>query len=305
MAGAGWKLATIKSAKGPRAALIVGDKAIDVADATGRAGDATVAGILDDWQAAQSRLDAATKSGAGAALSSVELLAPIPVPGAIYCAGANYMDHAAEMARAQGREPPKDPHESGQRSWHFIKSSRTVVGSGVTVAIPPKVKKLDWEAELAVVIGRKAKDVKEADALQYVAGYCNANDLSARDLSRRDKLPETSSFKSDWLSHKSFDGSCPLGPFIVPARDIANPHDLRIVLDVNGVEKQNSSSGQMIFNINEQIADLSGRVTLWPGDIILTGTPAGVGNGRGEYLKSGDVVRVRIAGLGELVTKFA
>lgn len=305
MAGAGWRLATIQGANGPRAALLVGDTAIDVAVATGRATDGSVAGILDDWQAAQPRLDAAARSGGGVALAGVELLAPIPLPGAIYCAGANYMDHAAEMARAQGREPPKDPHEQGLRSWHFIKSSRTVVATGATVRIPAKSKKLDWEAELAVVIGRKAKDVAEADALQYVAGYCNANDLSARDFSRRDKMPDTSSFKNDWLSHKSFDGSCPLGPWIVPARDVANPHDLRIVLDVNGVEKQNSNSGQMIFNINEQIADLSSRVTLWPGDIILTGTPAGVGNGRGEYLKPGDIVRVRIAGLGELVTKMA
>lgn len=305
MAGAGWRLATIKTAKGPRAALIVGDTAIDCASATGRAEDATVAGILEAWDEAQARLDAAAKAGTGVPIASVELLAPIPLPGAIYCAGANYADHAAEMAKAHGREPPKDPHLQGLRSWHFIKSSRTVVGTGSTVQIPPKSKKMDWEAELAVVIGRKAKNVSEADALSYVAAYTIANDLSARDFGRREKMPDTSSFKNDWLSHKSFDGSCPLGPWLVPARDIANPHDLAILLDVNGVEKQNSNSGQMIFNINEQIADLSDRVTLWPGDVILTGTPAGVGNGRGEYLAAGDVVRVRIAGLGELVTRMA
>jgi 2-keto-4-pentenoate hydratase/2-oxohepta-3-ene-1,7-dioic acid hydratase in catechol pathway len=305
MAGAGWRLATMETGKGPRAALVVGDKAIDVAAATGRGDDASIMGILTDWQAAQARLDEATKSGASVPLSSVRILAPIPLPGAIYCAGANYMDHAAEMARAAGRKPPVDPHTEGQRSWHFIKSSRSVIGTESTVAIPAKSTKLDWEAELAVIIGRKAKDVAEADALAYVAGYANANDLSARDFSRRDKLPDTSSFKNDWLSHKSFDGSCPLGPFLVPARDVPNPHDLRIELDVNGVEKQNSNTSQMIFNINEQIADLSSRVTLWPGDIILTGTPAGVGNGRGEFLKAGDVVRVRITGLGELVTRMA
>jgi 2-keto-4-pentenoate hydratase/2-oxohepta-3-ene-1,7-dioic acid hydratase in catechol pathway len=170
------------------------------------------------------------------------------------------------------------------------------------VLLPPRSRKVDWEAELAVVIGRKATAVAEEGALDYVAGYTIGNDLSARDLSRRAQLPDSSSFKHDWLAHKSFDGSCPLGPWITLARDIGNPQDLGIELDVNGIVKQKSNSGKMIFNIAEQIADLSASVTLYPGDVILTGTPAGVGNGRGEFLKSGDVVRVRIDKIGELIT---
>ena len=238
-------------------------------------------------------------------LAQASLLAPITNPGAIYCAGANYADHAAEMAARSGQPAPPDPHTLGLRSWHFIKTMHSLTGPGAVVTMQPRSKKIDWEAELAVVIGKKARNVAEADALEYVMGYTIANDLSARDLGRREGMPETSSFKNDWVAHKCWDGACPLGPVITLARDVPKPHDLKITLDVNGVVKQDSNSGQMIFNINEQIADLSRNFTLHPGDVILTGTPAGVGAGRGEFLKKGDVVRIRIDGLGELVNTMA
>jgi 2-keto-4-pentenoate hydratase/2-oxohepta-3-ene-1,7-dioic acid hydratase in catechol pathway len=300
-----YRLATYQSADGPRAAIIVGERVIDAAKGTRANGDTTVAGILQDWTKAKARLDAlATRQGVrGQPLNKVKLLAPIPLPGAVYCAGSNYGDHAAEMAKAKGLPPPPDPHTLGLEPWHFIKSSRSVVGPYAPVKIPAASKKLDWEAELAVVIGRKASNVSEKDALRYVAGYMVSNDLSARDLGRRAAAPAGSLFATDWTSHKSFDGSCPTGPWITLKRDVKDPHDLGIELDVNGVMKQNSSTRHMIFNINEQIAFLSSRITLWPGDVILTGTPDGVGNGRGEFLKAGDVVRTRVAGLGELVTK--
>jgi 2-keto-4-pentenoate hydratase/2-oxohepta-3-ene-1,7-dioic acid hydratase in catechol pathway len=297
-----YSLISYMSEHGPRAAAVKGDALIDIADATGIAAYADICAFLEAGDKALALLDGAIAHAKTFARHSVTTLPPIPRPSNILCAGANYADHAAEMARANGREPPKDPHEQGLRSWHFLKSSRSLSASGAEVRIPRGCKKLDWEAELAVVIGRPARYVSEADAMSYIAGYTIANDLSARDFSRRDKVPETSSFKSDWVAHKSFDGACPLGPHLVLARDIQNPHDLAIELDVNGVIKQKSNTAQMIFTIAEQIADLSARLTLWPGDIILTGTPAGVGNGRGEYLSAGDKVRVRIAGLGELVT---
>jgi 2-keto-4-pentenoate hydratase/2-oxohepta-3-ene-1,7-dioic acid hydratase in catechol pathway len=299
-----YKLATFESAHGPRAGLIIGDRIVDIAAATSRRDDETVLGLLSQWDAARDRLDEIARRP-GTPLSRVRLLAPLPVPGTIFCAGANYADHAAEMARRRGNEPPPDPHSIGLRSWHFIKASRCVIGPDETIHLPDTSKKVDWEAELAVVIGRKAKDVPERDALAYVAGYTIANDLSARDLSRREQLPESSSFKNDWVAQKCFDGACPLGPWITPASEIANPHDLAIKLSIDGATKQDSNTGQMIFTIEEQIADLSGRMTLWPGDIILTGTPAGVGVARGEFLKSGDVVRIEIAGLGELVNTVA
>ena len=296
-------LATYQSDRGLRSGLVLSGSIIDVADATGNPQDASVLNLLETWGTTLRRLDdlASTKGAGTIPLDGVALGPPIPRPIAIYCAGANYKDHAEEMARAHGRPPPKDPHDLGLRSWHFIKQGHCVVGHGANIDLPPQSKKVDWEAELAVVIGREAKNVSEQDALDYVMGYTVGNDLSARDLSRRDALPDGSSFKNDWVAHKCFDGSCPMGPWITLERDIGDPHDLAIKLDVNGIEKQNSNTGKMIFSINEQIADLSSRMTLYPGDIIMTGTPAGVGNGRGEFLKAGDVVRVSIEKIGELV----
>lgn len=296
-------LATIDTPLGPSAAMIVDDLAVDLAMATGREEDRSTLAVIMAWAANLPRFDALSGRAReiGQPLSEVKLLAPITNPGAIFCAGANYSDHSAEMAARSGSPPPPDPHTLGLRSWHFLKTMHCVTGPGAQVRLHPRGKKIDWEAELAVVIGRKAFQVAEAEALDYVLGYTIANDLSARDLGRRDGLPETSSFKNDWIAHKNWDGSCPLGPWIALARDIPDPHDLGIVLEVNGVQKQNSNSGKMIFDIREQIADLSRNFTLWPGDVILTGTPSGVGAGRGEFLKSGDEIRIRIEKIGELV----
>jgi 2-keto-4-pentenoate hydratase/2-oxohepta-3-ene-1,7-dioic acid hydratase in catechol pathway len=168
------------------------------------------------------------------------------------------------------------------------------------VSISNYSKKMDWEAELAVVIGRKARDLTLENALSCVAGYTVGNDLSARDLGFRPQLPESSPFRADWIRHKSFDGSCPLGPWITPAAYVSNPSKLAIKLWVNDTLKQNSNSGNMIFTIAEQISHLSTGITLYPGDVIMTGTPAGVGAGRGEFLKAGDVVKVEIAEIGSL-----
>ena len=299
-----FKLASFQSGTGIRSGLVADRWILDVQKATGHAGDESVLNLLSDWDAALKRLDsiAGRIAADGVPLSSVKLSAPIPMPGAILCAGANYSDHAAEMAARTGQTAP-DPRDLGLRSWHFMKASRAVVGPDATVKRPAKSKKLDWEVELAVVIGRKATNVSEADALNYVMGYTVGNDLSARDLGKRDQLPDSSSFKHDWLAHKSFDGSCPMGPWIVLARDIADPHDLALGLDVNGVNKQNSNTKHMIYNIREQIADLSEKMTLWPGDVIMTGTPSGVGAGRNEFLNSGDVVRAYVEKIGEIVTK--
>ncbi len=274
---------------------------IDIALATGQEADASVLALLENLDANLVRLDKlAASNPPGLSVDAVTLLPPIPLPPVLYCAGSNYADHAAEMAKAAGREPPKDPHDLGQRSWHFLKSSRSAIGPNADIPFPPHIKKLDWEAELGVVIGRTCRNVSEEQALDYVAGYLIANDLSARDLSRRDGVPDNSIFRNDWISHKSFDGACPLGPWITLARDVPDPHNLKMRLDVNGDVKQDSNTGYMIFDIKEQIADLSSRMTLYPGDIILTGTPAGVGNGRGEYLKKGDVVTIEIEHLGKI-----
>jgi len=232
-------------------------------------------------------------------------LAPVRWPSAIYCAGANYADHAAEMARRMNRPPEPDPHTQGLKAWHFIKAARSLADPGATVKISGYSSEMDWEVELAAVIGRAAKNVPQEKALDYVAGYTAANDLSARDRGRRANISDTSPFKSDWTKHKTFEGSCPLGPWIVPARDIGDPQNLGLKLWVNDVLKQDSNSKSMIFNLAEQIAQLSSGMTLHPGDLILTGTPAGVGAARGEFLKAGDVVKIWIEKIGTLTNKMA
>jgi len=306
----GYRLATYQSADGARAGLVVGDKLFDAAKLTGNAAYATVLGILDDWKAAQATLKKAAANAGKSRVKSqplarTKLLAPVRWPSAIYCAGANYADHVAEMNARHGRPPEPDPHTLGLQSWHFIKASRSLANPGQTIKVSDYSQQMDWEIELAAVIGRPAKHVPEAKALDYVAGYICANDLSARDRGRRPHVADTSPFKADWVAHKSFDGSCPLGPWIVPASDIKNPQDLDMKLWVNGVLKQDSNTGRMIYTLCEQIAHLSSRLTLHPGDLILTGTPAGVGAGRGEFLKAGDIVKIWIEGIGEISNKMA
>jgi 2-keto-4-pentenoate hydratase/2-oxohepta-3-ene-1,7-dioic acid hydratase in catechol pathway len=307
---AGYKLATYQSADGPRAGLVIDDKVYDAARLTGKASYATVLGIINDWKAAQGVLKTAAAKAAKSRVKSqplgrTRLRAPLLWPSTIYCAGANYADHAAEMARRMNRPPEPDPHTQGLKPWHFIKAARAVADPGATVKISDISDKVDWEVELAAVIGRPARDVPQGKALAYVAGYTCANDLSARDRGPRPNISDTSPFKSDWTKHKSFDGSCPLGPWIVPASEIRDPQNLGLKLWVNGVLKQDSNTRDMIFNLAEQIAQLSSGMTLHPGDLILTGTPAGVGSARGEFLKKGDVVKIWIEQIGELSNRMA
>src|SRR5712671_4439294 len=264
-----YKLVTYQSAKGPRAGVVVDDKLFDAAALTGK-----------------SKLKSQP-------IAKAKLLAPVLWPSAIYCAGANYTDHMMEMAKLQGIPPAPDPHEVGLKPWHFIKASRTVVGNKATVKLPKASNAIDWEAELGAVIGKKAKDVPLEKALDYVAGYTVANELSARDLGRRNQLPDSTPFKWDWVGQKCFDDACPIGPWIIPASDIKDPQKLGIKLWVNDVIKQDSNTSDMIFNLAEQIAHLSSRLTLHPGDLILTGTPAG------------DVVKLWIENVGEITNKMA
>jgi 2-keto-4-pentenoate hydratase/2-oxohepta-3-ene-1,7-dioic acid hydratase in catechol pathway len=308
MAGAklaGYKIATYRSSEGPRAGLVIGEEVFDAAKLTGKPAYATVIGILEDWKSAESTLK---KAAAGAAksrgkrqpLAKTKLLAPVRFPSAIYCAGANYADHAAAMAAREGNPPPPDPHEQGLKPWHFLKASRTITDPGATVKMSGYAKAMDWEIELAAVIGRPAKDVSKDKALSHVAGYMVSNDLSARDRGRRPNVSETSFFKMDWTKHKTFEGSCPIGPWIVPASDIGDPQNLGLKLWVNGELKQDSNTGKMLFTLAEQIEQLSINMTLHPGDLILTGTPSGTGAESGTFLKAGDVVKLWIEKIGEV-----
>lgn len=306
---AGYKLATYQSMQGPRAGVVVEETVFDAAELTGRASYAGMLGMLEDWHRAHETVQAAlAKRGTetkALPLVQTRLRAPVLWPSAIYCAGANYSDHAAEMAKRANRPLEPDPKSLGLKPWHFIKASRTLADPGATVTASHYTQKLDWEVELAAVIGKPAKNVPVERALEHVAGYTAANDLSARDLSRRPHVPDTSAFKSDWTGQKSFDGACPLGPWIVPAQNIPDPQNLALRLWVNDAIKQDSNTGKMIYSIAEQIAHLSVGMTLHPGDIILTGTPAGVGSARNEYLQPGDVVKIEIERIGALTNTIA
>jgi 2-keto-4-pentenoate hydratase/2-oxohepta-3-ene-1,7-dioic acid hydratase in catechol pathway len=302
---AGYKLATYRSSEGPRAGLIVGEEVFDAAKLTGKPAYASVIGILADWKAAEGTLKkAAAAAGKSRAkrqpLKKTKLLAPVQFPSTIYCAGANYADHAAAMAAREGNPPPPDPHEQNLKPWHFLKASRTITDPGAAIKLSGYAKAMDWEIELAAVIGRPAKDVPKEKALSYVAGYMVSNDLSARDRGRRPGVSDTSFFKMDWTKHKTFEGSCPIGPWMVPASDIPDPQNLGLKLWVNGEIKQDSNTGKMLFSLAEQIEQLSINMTLHPGDLILTGTPSGTGAESGNFLKAGDVVKLWIERIGEI-----
>jgi 2-keto-4-pentenoate hydratase/2-oxohepta-3-ene-1,7-dioic acid hydratase in catechol pathway len=184
--------------------------------------------------------------------------------------------------------------------WFFLKTAAgSIVGDGAKVRLPNFSKQVDWEAEIGVVIGKRTRNISEKDALGAVAGYLIVNDLSARDLMKR----EGSIFVYDWIGQKCFEDGAPMGPWLTPSAYVSDPNNLAIRLWVNGVLKQDSNTGKMVHNIAEQIAYLSRHVTLQPGDLIATGTPSGVGLPRGEFLKVGDEVKIEIDQLGTLTNR--
>jgi|TARA_R100001143_G_C3355283_1_gene131925 2-keto-4-pentenoate hydratase/2-oxohepta-3-ene-1,7-dioic acid hydratase in catechol pathway len=234
----------------------------------------------------------------------IEFLPPLTRCGVIYAAGANYRDHVEAMGKAMNMKLNLDPKADGLPPWHFIKAGQAALsGHKEHVAFPAHSNMLDWEAELAVVIGRKASNVSVESALDYVAGYSCANDMSARDNLKRDQVDVSSPFRFDWIGHKCFKGACPLGPYLTPAEFAGDPENLGIKLWLNDELRQNSSTSNHLYTVADQIAYLSARLDLLPGDILLTGTPAGVGMEAGVFLKRGDVMRVWIESLGELETR--
>jgi 2-keto-4-pentenoate hydratase/2-oxohepta-3-ene-1,7-dioic acid hydratase in catechol pathway len=315
-----YALATYVDASGaPRAGMVVDGRVTDIAGALADSGQkalasrgTTVLNVLGQWLDMHSELrkiarESRTQStrSKSVALTEVRLLAPILYPGAIFCAGANYRDHVAEMSKALGLPDEPDPHELGLKPWHFIKPAVACVrATGDRIALPTYSTKVDWEAEIAVVIGRACRNVSVERALDYVAGLSIVNDLSARDHIRRAGVPSDSPFHFDWVSQKAFDGALPFGPWICPLDQIGDLSKLGIQLWVNEELMQDSSSSNLIFSMAEQVAHLSTRLTLQPGDVIATGTPAGCGMARGRFLRPGDRVSVRVEHVGTLVNEF-
>jgi 2-keto-4-pentenoate hydratase/2-oxohepta-3-ene-1,7-dioic acid hydratase in catechol pathway len=208
----------------------------------------------------------------------------VPNPGKIICVGLNYRKHAVESKMPIPEYPVL-----------FNKFANAIAAHGDEVVLPPGAEQYDYEAELAIVIGKRTKGVVKEEALDYVFGYCNANDLSARDLQMR---------TSQWLLGKSIDGFCPVGPYLVTADEVGDPNALGIRCYVNGELRQNSNTADMIFYCNEIVSYISQYITLQPGDLILTGTPEGVILGYPEeqqqWLKEGDEVTIEIDKLGRL-----
>lgn len=225
---------------------------------------------------------AATPPEQGLERRQVQLHAPIPRPGKILCIGLNYRDHAAESNVAVPEFPTV-----------FAKYANCIIGPGAEIVIPKVVQKPDYEIELGVVIGKRARNVVEADALAHVAGYVPFNDVSARDYQHR---------TTQWTLGKAIDTFGPMGPALVTADEVGDPHTLDLQLSIGGEVLQASNTRNLIFNVSQLIADITAVMTLEPGDVIATGTPSGVGAARTppRFLKPGDVVRIEIEKLGVL-----
>jgi 2-keto-4-pentenoate hydratase/2-oxohepta-3-ene-1,7-dioic acid hydratase in catechol pathway len=275
------RLVTYRSERGARAGILVGDRVVDAGDAYG--GDAaSVRELLAGHWPLEEAGPAPGPAVAG--VGDVELLPPIPDPDKIVCIGLNYRAHAAEA----GIELPDTP-------TFFAKFRNALAAPGAEVSLPAASEKVDYEAELAFVIGRRCSGVSREEASQYVAGYMLFNDLSARDV--QFATPQ-------WMPGKVFDGSAPCGPALVTEDEVAGGA-ISFSLALNGAEMQAASTDDLIFDVPELVSHLSGLMTLEPGDIVATGTPAGVGSTRQPrvWLKPGDEIVISSPQLGRLVTR--
>ena len=284
-----WSLVSYRAAGGDAVGLREPDGTVRaLPQYTGR----SLVDLLERWSTTAGELraiDVADLPRAG----DVRLEAPIRFPRKVVCAGANYFAHLAEM-----NVPRPDPVGA---PYFFLKPpTTTVIGPDDPIVLPDRPdRRIDWEAELGVVIGRRGRDLDERDVRAHVAGYTIVNDVSARErLGRSDAVAPPFGF--DWTSAKAEDTFCPTGPGVTPAWFVDDPQDLRITLSVNGVVKQDSSTADMMNSAFAVVAAASRIMTLEPGDIVATGSPAGVGAPRGEFLQPGDDVVIEIGELGRL-----
>jgi 2-keto-4-pentenoate hydratase/2-oxohepta-3-ene-1,7-dioic acid hydratase in catechol pathway len=305
------KLVTYSAGGEQRVGAVVGDdnnQVVDLAAADRalarrekRKTHAFFSDMLTLLEAGSKGISAAKKAAAAASgasvkpLSKVRLKAPVPNPRKVLCLAGNYQDHIEEGGGKMEKQDKETPRV-------FMKPpSTTVIGQNDKILIPPVARSIDWEGELAVVIGRKAKGVKPKDALKYVAGYTIMNDVSERDLKikkRTDSRPRDEWF--DWLNGKWLDTFGPQGPWIVTRDEIPNPQKLDISTFINGERKQHNNTGQMLYPVHKIIEYISAIVTLEPGDLISTGTISGVGSTTGTFMKPGDKVQIEISSIGVL-----
>lgn len=275
------KLVTYGESGQERIGAVVGDEIVDLRSAD-ESLPGTVLGVLE--ADALGDVSRALESGAGARtpLDGARLASPLPRPPKIVCVGLNYLDHATE----QNVPLPEHP-------LLFSKATSSVVGPYDDVVLPAESEQVDYEVELAVVIGKTATAVSEADAYAYVAGYTVANDVSARDIQFR---------QQQWHQGKSYDTFCPMGPWLVTKDEIPDPNTLAVKLTLNGEVLQDSNTDNLIFNVPTLVSRISSAMTLLPGDVISTGTPAGVGvfSDPKILLKAGDYMETWVEGIGTL-----
>ncbi len=294
------KLITYSIEKGSSFGILTDAGVIDV-PATWPSGPRTVLEVLEAGPTALERIRkvASEARHSPIPLSQVKLLAPIPAPPKVIGLAVNYAEHHKEWDR--GYDLPDDPkYRTTPRP--FLMPATCVIGPGETIPYPCYSKQIDYEIELAVVMGARASWVTPQQARQCIAGYTIANDVSARSVTYaegREKRPKDDFF--DWLHGKWADGFCPLGPCLVTADEIGDPMNLELELNVNGQVRQKARTGAMIFDVYELVSFISHVMTLVPGDVIATGTPSGVAMATGDYLKAGDVIACRIEKIGELV----
>jgi 2-keto-4-pentenoate hydratase/2-oxohepta-3-ene-1,7-dioic acid hydratase in catechol pathway len=282
------RLLTYDAGDGPRAGLLEDERVVDAWALLGEPHRGSLRELIGDGRIDDLRGRLGDTGAPSHPLSAVQLLPPIPDPDKIVCIGLNYRKHAAEVG--------VDVDALPDVPTIFAKYPNALVADGATVKVPTA--KTDFEAEVAFVVGRRAKDVDEAEALDYVAGYTLLNDLSARDL--QGATPQ-------WMPGKVFDGSAPCGPYLVTV-DEAGPADaIAIRLTLNGEEMQDGATDDLIFSVPQLVAQLSKLMTLEPGDIISTGTPEGVGMGRKPrvWLADGDEVAIESPTLGRLFTRIS
>jgi 2-keto-4-pentenoate hydratase/2-oxohepta-3-ene-1,7-dioic acid hydratase in catechol pathway len=253
-------------------------------------------GLVERYEALKGELK---PEGAGIPLSEVQLKAPIPLPRRnVICVGKNYREHAKEFSHSGFEAGAVKGAEIDEYPAVFTKLPSSVAGPGATVSLHSHItESVDYEAELALIVGKGGRDIAKADAYKHVFGYTIVNDVTARDRQRNHK---------QWFLGKALDGFCPMGPWIVTAAEV-DPENLDVKCWVNGELRQNANTSDLIFDIPTLIATISAGLSLQAGDIVATGTPAGVGIGFNppKFLKAGDVVRIAISGIGDLENTFA
>jgi 2-keto-4-pentenoate hydratase/2-oxohepta-3-ene-1,7-dioic acid hydratase in catechol pathway len=290
------RLLTFASDDGPRAGTFVSDGTIMAIRELVPNAPVDMLRVIEQFDGLRERIrDAATRAHGGVDPAKAKLLAPIPTPRRnVFCVGWNYSEHFQEGASFRTAQGAPGQQEIPEYPALFSKNPATVTGHDSGVLFPaPHSEQLDWEVELAVIVGRPGLDIPEADAMRHVFGYTCANDVSVRDVQRR--------HGGQWFKGKNFDTHLPMGPWIVTADEL-DPSALRVQTRVSGVTKQDSNTRFMVFKIPRLISEFSVGCRLQAGDIMITGTPEGVGFARKppEYLKIGDVVEVEIEGIGVL-----